>query len=220
MEAYILRVERRKAGRSFPFDRIYLIRDEDRNIVERLFRYALVLPLEDALKKRLLKVALDFTIDRPHHRTETYGERHATKTTPADMSRFDEGVWLVVVPLLPKWVKAAMPRYLVAKTWYDERAVKIKGVETKKGNASPFTNRAFLQTPKEKIRPICVLCPRQVLHRHGECEIGQDVCYEHLPLGLENHFQEGLDVPEATPNVKETEELAVTTKPNPLRIIQ
>ena len=100
-----------------------------------------------------------------------------------------------------------MTQYLTAERWFDTRNSRRRGrVITSRSKPSPFSNRAYLQTPHRKIRPICVVCPRVILHQNGECQLGEKVCFESLPLGLTNHFEEALSMPDASPNELEPEE--------------
>ena len=206
MEVFCLRVTKAVAGKKFPFDRVYLVAYDDREVIERMFRYALVLPVEDKLLAMLKEIEPDQYINRTMHRNdkETAAHKMSQKAWHATL----KGEWVMVVPILPKWVSKNMPKYLVAENWYRERLVKVagKGKVAQPVNESPFTNRSYLQTPHKKIRPICVVCPRMILHQNGECQIGQEVCFETLPMGLVNHFEEADNLPDPTPNVNELEE--------------
>lgn len=210
---YCLRVNKTVAGRSFPFDRVYLTRYEDREVLDQLFRYALVLPLEEKIKEQLLGLKID--------RTKVHGferDDDAVLQTATWEREISEGEWVLAVPVLPKWLSKSVPRYLTAEAWFDAKAGAAASKNARRrrrsrvgtNNPSPFTNRAYLQTPQKKIRPICVVCPRMILHQNGECELGEAICYESLPLSLANHFEEGLSVPEATPNELEPEEYQLT----------
>lgn len=210
METYCLRVGKDVAGKKFPFDRIYLVHYDDRQIIgdpqNGPFRFALVLPVEQNLRTMLEAV-------QPETYSNRTFDRNDAEQVPAKISQSDwtalcqDGEWLMVVPILPKWMKKNMPRYLTAERWYQEKIVRVKGQGRKKEvRSSPFTSRSYLQTPEKKIRPICVVCPRMILHQNGECQIGDKVCYESLPMGLVNHFEETEALPDATPNAKELEE--------------
>lgn len=205
MEIFCLRVKQMVAGKQFPFDRVYLARYDDRMAFDQLFRYALVLPVEGPLKK-MLKNAIDKDtkeVNRPHDRND----EDADNTCWID--RLDVGEWVMAVPILPKWMNQNLPRYLVAAGWYGTEPKTKK----QKERTTPFTNRAYLQTPTRKIRPICVLCPRMIMHQNGECQIGEAVCYENLPIGMGQQL-EAADVDD-TPNLNELEEYALTHDVDP-----
>lgn len=206
MEVFCLRVGKTTAGKKFPFDRVYLVNYDNRAVIDKMFRYALVLPVEDALKKMLCEIEPDEYINRTFHRDDAEN----TKTTIDNGDWIDlikDGEWVMVVPILSKWMNQNMPRYLVAEHWFDARTARTKkGRVILPSRPSPFTNRSYLQTPHRKIRPICVVCPRMILHQNGECQLGEKICYETLPLGLVNHFDEGGVIPGAPPNMLEPEE--------------
>lgn len=207
MEVFCLRVTKAVAGKKFPFDRVYLVNYDHREIIERLFRYALVLPVEDTLLARLREVSPDRYINRTHDRDDKENTPH--KASQKDwLNLIKEGEWVMCVPILPKWMSKNMPRYLTAEGWYRRKMKRVakKGKVALEPNASPFTNRSYLQTPDRKIRPICVVCPRMILHQNGECQIGEDVCFESLPMGVVNHFEDIEDIPDAPPNMNELEE--------------
>ena len=215
MEVFCLRVSKDMAGKKFPFDRVYIVNYEDRAVLSdpdnNLFRYALVLPIEGVLRQQLEAVQPATYINRTFHRNDA--ESAPAKITQTDwVSLFKDGEWIMAVPLLPKWMKKNMPQYLVAETWYSQHNVRIRGKGKTKSaqRETPFTNRSYLQTPHKKIRPICVVCPRMVLHQNGECQIGDKVCFESLPLGMVNHFEESLSLPDSQPNIQEPEEYQLT----------
>ena len=207
MEVFCLRVGKDMAGKKFPFDRVYIVNYENRAVIEQLFRYALVLPVEGALRTQLESVKPDTYTNRTFNRDDK--ESTSEKIDASDwVELFKDGEWVMAVPLLPKWMKKNIPQYLIAETWYSQHTVRVagKGKQKSARRESPFTNRSYLQTPHKKIRPICVVCPRMVLHQNGECQIGDKVCFESLPLGMVNHFEESLSIPESQPNVQEPEE--------------
>ena len=202
MHIYCLRVNQNAAGRNFPFDRVYLVKYDDRAVIDQLFRYALVMPVEEMLGKQLKALTIENAIDRPFDRDDD------AKLTSSDWHEaIGSGEWVLVVPLLPKWMHKNMTQYLTAERWFETRNSRRRGrVITSRSKPSPFSNRAYLQTPHRKIRPICVVCPRVILHQNGECQLGEKVCFESLPLGLTNHFEEALSMPDASPNELEPEE--------------
>lgn len=207
MEVYCLRVQQTVAGNKFPFDRVYLVPYELRDNIEKLFRYALVLSVEGLLKDMLTEVPVNQYINRTQHRNDD--ESEPVKFPLAAWNELlGDDTWLMVVPVLPKWMHQNTPRYLVAEAWYRKRYKRVgrSGKEELPERESPFTVRSYLQTPHKKIRPICVACPRMILHQNGECQIGGEHCFTNLPLGLVDHFAEAEAVPDATPNIQEPEE--------------
>lgn len=209
MQLYCLRVAQRDAGKTFPFDRVYLVRYDDRAVIEKLFRYALVMPVEETLLEQLGALKIDEAKNRPHHRDDE---------AALDVAEWQQALtgteWVLVVPLLPKWMHKNMPRYLTAEKWFNDHypadgqklSRRRRRFSSKTTRESPFNSRAYLQTPQKKIRPVCVVCPRVILHQNGECKLGERVCYESLPLGIQDHFSEAQAIPDAPPNSLEPEE--------------
>ena len=202
---YSLRVSRRLAGRHFPFDRIYLLDYKDRSSLHLLFRYALVMPVEGALRDMLEETIPDVTLDRPFDRDDITSTKNTI--SEADWKTFVHSKpWVMAVPILPKYMTQNMPRYIVAAGWFKKGWDPKKHVHSKTGaHESPFPNRTFLLTPTKKIRPVCVACPRLIMHQNGSCTLGEPECYQHLAMGIGNHFEEGREGPDATPNPKEPE---------------
>ena len=202
IEIYNLQVKRVHEGRKWPFDRSYLLKHGTHECLKDLFRYALVLPIEGDLKAMLKAVLIDEYIHIPFDRDDAASE--PTKFSAAAWTKFlGKTNWVLGVPLLPKFMKRALPRYLVAAGWY---------TQNKERDASrvPFPSMSFLQTPEKNIRPVCVACSRFILHENGECHLGQRICYESLALGLTDHYAEGLATREPSANVREQEVEEIT----------
>lgn len=199
-EVYNLRIWRSVVGKYFPFDRIYLARHGEHDCFKQLFRYALIMPVEGALKEALIQfVTLDSFVDRTFDRSD--GESASTRW-PA---LIEEGSWVIAVPILTKYVKKAIPRYLVAEKWYTGPRHRRRAREAE----SPLPPLAYLQTPEKNIRPICVMCPRYILHQSGECLPGQSVCFEpgNLAVGTGDYFKDGLGAPDPSLNITDEEAL-------------
>lgn len=202
MDVFSLRVNRTHAGRLFPFDRVYLVRHEKREVIEQLFRYAIVMPVDTALLDILLQLTPDEFVYRHQTRQEDEGKKKSLgdKAAASWGAQMRSGEWVMAVPILTKWAQKHMqnlPRYLTAKNYY--AGAKGKAREA----VSPYSNLTYLQLPGKKVRPVCVICPRFINHQNGECQPGQKVCYESLGLGLQSHFAEGLQAPEPAENVLE-----------------
>lgn len=205
MHVYNLRVKRQYAGKKFPFDRVYLAKNGEHKVFQKLFRYALILPVESELKQLLstdmvLQISNAIPFDRD--------DKAKGVTQDEWVALLEDGHWVMCVPILPKFVAGNLPRYLTAAGAY--RLPKNSLARKKKvaGGALPeiFSSLTYLQTPEKNIRPVCVACPRFILHQNGECSLGESICYESLALGVQNHFQEAMSVPEAPPNFLELED--------------
>ena len=207
MDLYCLRVRRETAGKMFPFDRVYIARNGEHTVFKGMFRYALILPVEEGLKNLLLDyVKIDTGEAIPFDRDD-----NAPVMIDAEWKALlDEGEWVMCVPILAKYVASNMPRYLTAAGKYRDPTGQVR---RRRRNAEaipimldPFPTLTYLQTPDQNIRPVCVACPNFINHQNGHCRLGEEICYSSLALGMGNHFQEGIDVPAATTNVLLTAE--------------
>lgn len=186
MFVYGLKVKRTKAGRDFPFPRIYLIENKDSHYLKQLFRYALILPVQDAFKEMLKAVMVDQYKD-------SLLDRGAVENQLPPWHEFIDGAdWTVAVPLLAKFVKKELPRFIIADDWYHGRHIK-----------DPFPMGTYLQTLTRDFRPVCMACSRSILHQSGNCQLGQQECYESLALGVKDYFVEGLTVAQPVRNPKD-----------------
>lgn len=174
MQLYSLRIPQSKGGLTFPFDRVNLVKHDDRAIIERLYRYALVFPLEARMRGVIesLKGRIEF---RTQARTDTapkigsFSEMLGSKKT----------AWIVVVPLNGTFdtaTKTAHPRYLTARPTVLEHALQKQKVD------KVFSDLAYLQAEKKKIRPVCLACPQYIDHMNGLCHLGTSVCLDALAL--------------------------------------
>jgi len=201
MEVYTLKINKKFVGKSVPFDRVYLASYDDVAAYDELFRYALVMPLTPELSNMLKMAAKpDVFIDRPFDRNDDESAGQAVSAT--EWEEFLNKEWVVAIPILSKYAKQALPRYLTSPGWQNTRRGVVK--------QNPFSEYTYLQTPERKIRPVCALCPRYMLQQEGQCSLGQRICYETLPLGFSDYYTEGLAVPEANNNINEPEEERLT----------
>lgn len=212
MDIFCLRIRREKAGKVFPFDRVYLARNNEHGIFKQMFRYALVMPVEGGLEALLLEHCLPEKGEtHPFDRDDS-----ASPPTAGDFSEaLENGEWVMAVPILSKFIASNIPRYITAAGQYrapsPENAV-VKTIAGKRRRRSgyapkdlkePFPTLTYLQTPQQDIRPVCIACPRFMLHQNGRCRLGEEICYTNLAMGLHNHFEEGLSEKAPAANVIE-----------------
>ena len=173
-----LNVSRYVAGQSVPFDRFYLARGEDsRKVLKRAFKYALVMPLTEGIGKGLRETVV--TVARNSPAAGRSSEWSAKETDFAEELGGHED-WLVVVPILPKIGAKNLPRYLTNKKWFTSGTHNRR---RRRAESTPLPVLSYLQTPEENWRPVCIACPRFLQQQAGECQFGQQVCYETLVLG-------------------------------------
>lgn len=217
MDVYCLRVHRNLAGRNFAFDRVYLAKNGEHGVFKQMFRYALILPVETNLKSLLLDtVKIDNGVTHEFNRNDkAEGITHAMWTGLLAVSD-----WVMAVPILPKFVASNLPRYLTAAGKYRSSTQAttevtkslVRGRRRRMRTVSPgaveepFPSLTYLQTPEQNIRPVCVACPRFIMHQNGHCRLGEPICYDSLGMGLQNHFDEGMKEPPPPANVLLQEE--------------
>ena len=199
MDLYCLRVKREAAGKTFPFDRVYMARNGEHTVFKKMFRYALVLPVEASLTNMLLD-----HVEIEAGTSHTFNRDEEAKPPTADEWKelISSEDWVLAVPILAKYVAANMPRYLTAVGRYRDPDHKKTKKRRRHIFASPidepFPALTYLQTPEQNIRPVCIACPNFINHQNGHCKLGEDICYTSLALGVHNHFKEGLDTPAPT----------------------
>lgn len=203
MDLYCLRVKREAAGKTFPFDRVYLARNGEHGVFKKLFRYALILPVETSLTNLLMDyVEIEAGEAHPFNRDDS------TKAPTAEEWKelITSEEWVLAVPILAKYVASNMPRYLTAAGKYREPADPSKSKKRRRRRAAtgavsePFPTLTYLQTPEQNIRPVCIACPNFINHQNGHCRLGEDICYTSLALGVHNHFKEGMEAPAPSTN--------------------
>ncbi len=207
----VVKIHRNSAGYTIPFDKIYFFKRGDRELIPKIFGYALVLPIDEELLEAVFQLRPKsvshhkFRRDDDALNIETMidedkldGRRHSIAQVKAwwqdnviDQHQFEDRV--AVVPILTsKSRKKRNPRYLSTKKWFD-RQMKGRGrarVQIRQSGTEgeilkgAISELAYLATPKEapndKIRPICSICPRQLLQLQGECMPGQLICYKSI----------------------------------------
>jgi hypothetical protein len=205
-ELYCLRVKRETAGKTFPFDRVYIARNGEHHIFKKLFRYALVLPVETGLTNLLVDhVEIEAGNAHPFDRDDA--EKPPTADEWKTLITTEE--WVMAVPILAKYLASNMPRYITAAGKYRDPTGKPKKRRRRSPAmvevSEPFPNLTYLQTPEQNIRPVCVACPNFINHQNGHCRLGEDICYTSLAMGVHNHFDEGMKAP-AAPAIEPFEE--------------
>lgn len=202
MDLYCLRVKRETAGKTFPFDRVYMARNGEHGVFKKMFRYALILPVENTLTNLLIDyVTIEAGEAHPFNRDDSA----PAPTAEEWQELITSDQWVLAVPILAKYVASNMPRYLTAAGKYRDPTGKVKrrrrrGAPVMTEVKEPFPTLTYLQTPEKNIRPVCIACPNFINHQNGHCRLGEDICYTSLALGVHNHFKEGMDAPAPSRN--------------------
>lgn len=201
-----IHIHRVAAGQTIPFDKVYLIMPEDKELVPKIFGYGIVLPLSEAIKDAIYQLR-PASITRKHfRRNDDHKKIPATiADEPINGHKHNEAQvrqwWvefaaevqlekrLVVIPVLTSVArKKIRPRYLANQKWFASNSQKNKkqrkNLPVVNDIVAPLSEFAYLATPLadpfDKIRPLCSICPRMLRHIQGECVPGQPICYESL----------------------------------------
>ena len=187
--AFILRVERTKAGVDIPFDKIYLFRKQDQHRLPNIFCNAMVFPLT---KKFVLQI--EDVLKDHHGQYESFPylrgredslRRRVRKDNLRKNLMSNKGDFLALVPVLftkgghPAFDKkkkgrkrtATFPLYLVAKPGVERTVKKLKAA---------LSARSYFIIDGKEIRPICLMCPLHQNFLQGECHLGEQDCYRFL----------------------------------------
>lgn len=162
------RADRSKVG----FHRLYFTPVENIKIIEEMFEYSLVLP---------------FTSDSQHAETYRLGDvfrsevlnRSEKTSTRVHAPLAHNSRWLAFSPLRGLHPEAALKFPYLFAIPRDPR--KQQALSFYKEGLPVF---AYLQTPKGPVRPICMACPRYILHQAGRCSLGDPECKS--SLGVKN----------------------------------
>jgi len=188
-----LKIQRTHIKPTLPYDKIYLINKKQQNLISALFKYALVIPLDNTLLREIKRLIPKETSQyskcrndkKLHVSTGLDGRSDPMQVITAWWEKFFENFnvtnRLGVIPILPvKKRNKVYPNYLVA------RNLIMPVHNPKKQQVSFISEDAYLATPlpppDDKISPICSACPRSLLHLQGECFLGCSYCCRALNL--------------------------------------
>ena len=196
--------------RSFPFDLIYLVSEDQKALLPKLFPWSLCLVMSDELKLRIgdLNVHVEEAMGHrtPRERTEHRSGRKLVNVLPWSQCTF------VVVPILPLtrrglhkpekpgFEKHRYTPYLMAPQHAGSSipvAVTKGSIETvlKPAIDDILDDDVVLFAPDGPVRPICHKCPRALFHLQGLCHLGNATCFEELTLWApDTSATEGADV--------------------------
>lgn len=174
MRLYRLNVARNAAGRDIPFDRVYMAHGEGRKAVKKLFQYAIVMPMAANMQEYMAAVCPELETTYPYTGREQ--EKAYSKSRWLELLGSQKD-WVLVVPILPRVAREVLPQYMLSRRWYTGRNAKFRE------KTSVLPSLAYLQTPEQNYRPVCVACPRFSEHNAGLCQPGMRVCFDTLVLG-------------------------------------
>lgn len=161
--------------RVFPFDNVYLVHKSNSELIPRLFKYSLVMPLNQGLHTALNKQRYDY-----HERiTRKNLEREPlVKITDSPFEKFEE--WFVVVPTHVVADKDSSKRDI-----HKDRVYYIGSEILKKLNGIPYGLPSIqLQTPKRRYALLCLCCSHLAETYTGECKYGTPGCLQQRRVTL------------------------------------
>lgn len=160
----VIKVSREVAGISIPFDKLYFFRREDRDLIPKIFGYALVLPVSEELVTKIKRLRPKSVSQYKHHRDDALLQQspsiEGTMLDGRSHSRAQIETWwdeklfepedlmerVVVIPVLTKKVrKKLQARYLSSKKWYDRQKSRISASRRFRGRLSPSQNTQLSQ---------------------------------------------------------------------------
>lgn len=219
----VIKVKRTSVGKQLAFDKLYLFKREDEDLIPNIFGYALVFPATNALLREITSLEPQRVSHFKQHRDDATLNN---KLTPPTNVLSLEDWWqtnyvdkyglndrLVVIPVLTSNLKDKIhPKYLASQSWYTRRGSgrkrrRLPIAHNPKGPA--ISDVAYLATPLDapdnRITPICMICPRQLLQLQGDCEPGQAICLQSLDFKAIGHTQSLTDDVDAEPDYSDEE---------------
>jgi len=162
--------------RRFPFDLVYLLPPVLKDHCGRLFPWSLCFMAKEDLAERISQLKVHEFEQIP---VDSFRTRD--KAGEARNSFFNKNWlknWFVVIPILPLATrkdqpKKRFPAYLTAPQHAKEDNMAFEGI---------LDDDTVLFTPEGPIQPVCLKCPRHMVHVQGKCSLGSRLCYEELVL--------------------------------------
>lgn len=202
-----IHIQRSAVGTAIPFDKLYLFDRDDREMIPKIFGFAIVLPFTQDMRDTIYALNVEDITHKRFHRDDSLkklkpllnGEvtsRESWWAAFADEHSLNTRV--AVIPVLTSVArKKIRPRYLSAQKWFTEQQRRAKRSRPKP-ELPAIHDLAYLATPlaapQDKIRPICSICPRMLMHLQGECLPGQAICYTALDFSKIGETSENASV--------------------------
>lgn len=204
-----IRVSRNQIN-NFPFDVFYLVPIKYREVLPRLFPWSLCVPMTTEVVLRVTALRVDKREEHPHDQDRIKDTLWQTAAIRSTSLEYDLAYSFMVVPILPLVSRPAkpdpkkpppvqkrLPGYLLAKRHRVDRTEQ----DVRKGAFQDCVNDSVvLFTPDGPFRPVCLKCPRHLLHVQGKCELGSRPCYEELVLKRSPYEQLPTDNADNIPN--------------------
>ena len=181
----------------FPFDRFYLVPKTHRKVAFRLFRYSLIMKVDDILKRSLNDIRFE---------TQRYidlirnNERLKRSNVPEGkiplLSNIQEGEWLLVVPTYLARNRDIDPESKKPVTRSARLAYTLSHAVTDIHNLKVPMPTVTLHTPRENIPVICAICKHVADYHANKCTPGQARCKRNIELSrlpVDDDFRETIE---------------------------
>lgn len=168
----------------FPFDRVYLLPKDKKKLALKLFRFSLLMPLDDRLREALEQV--HFT---KQYQLDSYrNDKHLEGTTFGAPDSFDmftdirQGDWLVVIPTYLARDRDINPDAQVPVSREVRLAYTLSSAVRRLHNLKAVMPAITLHTPTTNVPFICALCKHIAEYHSNQCTLGQSRCRERMRL--------------------------------------
>lgn len=172
----------------WPYDRTYIIHNDDFHLAPRLYRYYFYMPLTAYLLKALNRIEVkahrEISVDRNDTKLQYVKGSSTGQFTWID----DPNNWRLLIPTHVKGkyennkAVASFLQYVTTKSIHAGHNVSIE------------LPQISLHTPKRDIEFFCAICTNLPQFYHGECKLGTYSCNLNIDteLPFDDHFRRSL----------------------------
>jgi len=181
----------------FPFDRFYLVPADHKPLALRLFRYSLIMKVDDVVKRSLglIQFTRRRTIGIKRNNSELAYSRVPGTGIP-EISAINEGEWLLVVPTYLARDKEIDPESNKRVTKKVRLAYTLSQAVSSIHNLSVPMPTVTLHTPIENIPVLCAICKNVASYHANKCAPGQRACRNGISLNrlpVDDEFRETIE---------------------------
>lgn len=184
-------------GRKIPWELLYMVRTEDVDVCDKLFKYFLVVTDAEEVKKLLNGVKFTDLETRGMSRDD-YFTKNFKETELKSLINTDD--YSIVVPILAKGKKRGkkFPRYFTSKQF--RRAVRESEKSydvTNRGKLPKRMPKVLLKAGKDMEGHPCANCrnlPQKILDDRF-CTLGSAACIQNIVIGNGSDFNTSREMP-------------------------
>jgi hypothetical protein len=179
----LTRTDKRVVGiKFFPFDRFYLISQDDTDTIQKIFQYFFYLKLTDELvaiisRYNFEEIRLIPAVDRP-------------TIIPGVESELSEKVWNTLLTIPHTIIVPTYPLYIRKKVNENDKNNAIPAYYMTKAIMSALDNTELLlpqiglHTPQRDVQLICAICQNYPGYCVAECSPGRGTCRQHIRIPI------------------------------------